>query len=235
MAIRSSISIFLAISSLTLVNSVPIAIPMPIVPGVSRMISERHADPLPTFPNIANEVGNSFSGGAGQAEGGSVAGTLPIPADASLLGLDNLHLISLGSHNGGDAGIADSGPSIPASNAHVSVKYPSAIKEQMKNAKQKLAVPNVTNSIGNAYSGWGGNANGGSAVSSGAVIDLLSGNAGNGNSATSGASGLGLAGLPLMPANGHAAVTYHRPRSIAFRKHAVNRNVRLSRMVYPYR
>lgn len=139
------------------------------------------------------------------------------------------------SDNGGDAGTADSGAAVPGSDAHVAVKHPTAITGKAKAVKKTLPLPNVSNAVNNANSGSGGNASGGSGCDDGSLIDLFSDNGGKGGSASSGASGAGLAGMPLVPTYGHAMVTSKRPRSIAFRKHAVSRKTRLSRMAYPYR
>ncbi|KAH7921956.1 hypothetical protein BV22DRAFT_1049243 [Leucogyrophana mollusca] len=145
---------------------------------------------LPTHSMAArNDRGSAFTGAGGQAPGGSVSKP-PNPdctEGGSLLRLRDLgclgNIIAMGSGNGGAGGLATSG----ASQGGVKGGHGTSAKVSSGPA-------------GDAYSGVGGGAPGGS-VSSDGLIDLFSvadstgatDNGGNGGEGTSGPSRAGLA------------------------------------------
>ncbi|TFK23107.1 hypothetical protein FA15DRAFT_757505 [Coprinopsis marcescibilis] len=162
--------------------------------------------------NVAN--GNSYSGAAGNAAGGSVTAPNPPPGAKGNTGLlgslspaSGGSLVSLFSGNAGQGGSASSGNAQGASG-----KLPSGLPglpgpAGRKTTTKKTTGPDgkvvttittiadtgntntvVNQSVGNAFSGAAGNAAGGNVQAMPSLIDLFSHNAGNGGQANTGVS-----------------------------------------------
>ncbi|KDR84775.1 hypothetical protein GALMADRAFT_131566 [Galerina marginata CBS 339.88] len=130
-------------------------------------------------PVPENQIANAYSGDAGNASGGSVIHNNA--AGTRLLG--GLGLIKLFSDNAGRGGFASSGPAI--------AKTPSAHRDGAKG--DNLYSPGGNNNVGNAYSGAGGVADGGSVDDAGKdLITIFSDDAGDGGMANSGFAASGI-------------------------------------------
>ncbi|EAU93198.2 hypothetical protein CC1G_10266 [Coprinopsis cinerea okayama7 len=144
--------------------------------------------------------GNSYSGAAGNAAGGSVSAVLPPggkPAGGLLGALSPASggsLVSLFSGNAGNGGTASSGPSFGSAHPIGNGKYPYLLPPNTKASTASLTTTanvnsNINESLGNAFSGTAGNAAGGNVVQAGgSLIELFSHNAGNAGQANSGGS-----------------------------------------------
>jgi len=123
------------------------------------------AAPAP-WDNDKNEIA-AYSGSGGKAGGGSVQN---IDYDSLLKYIFGGPLVNAWSGNAGDGGMADSGPaSVSSEDLHGHGKF-----HQTGNRS--------------AYSGTGGDAEGGSVTGEPAAVNLFSSNAGSAGSAKSGAS-----------------------------------------------
>ncbi|KAF8168319.1 hypothetical protein B0H34DRAFT_55709 [Crassisporium funariophilum] len=160
------------------------------------------ATPIPDTNQVAN---SSFSGAGGMAKGGGVNNGAANAADTGVMGtIERMTLISMNSGNGGNGGSANSG---------------SALTGEQGTAAQMLdttGAGNVASTTNSAFSGAGGNADGGTVTgASGGLIKINSGksasshhpvgrmadtfffgtgNGGNGGKANSGNSASGVAG-----------------------------------------
>ncbi|RDB29011.1 hypothetical protein Hypma_015260 [Hypsizygus marmoreus] len=120
--------------------------------------------------------GNAYTGPGGLATGGSVNGD---PRPGLLGALLGGGLINVGSNNAGDGGIASSGGI--GGTTPCSAKFRRWFHE-------RPAVPSNDNN-GNAYTGPGGFAEGGSVNTRPGLINIDSGNAGDAGDASSGSIG----------------------------------------------
>ncbi|CAA7264713.1 unnamed protein product [Cyclocybe aegerita] len=140
------------------------------------------------IPDNNTQLGNSYSGAGGHADGGAVKNSNP----NTNAPFSRLSLIKLFSSNAGDGGSSTSGSSSGSESFAVS-------QAQAATGNGTAPTGNTNNALGNSYSGAGGQANGGSVDDSSAPIELFSDNAGKGGNGKSGASGP-LAGI-LVPSS----------------------------------
>lgn len=135
-------------------------------------------------PDTTNQVNNAYSGGGGHAIGGSVthntiSGTRLLGGGTGLLkifsgissvvsrDIQNIHLPERIIDNAGNGGRANSRPSVAGT--------PSNLRVGMSTSANN-ADGNISNTVGNAYSGVGGIADGGPVSGAGdALIDVFSG------------------------------------------------------------
>jgi len=104
--------------------------------------------------------------------------------------LGGMGLLDLASGDAGAGGVAESGPAVPGSGPIALTGPGSSTTTDPNNSSGS-----TTNSFGNAYSGAGGDAEGGSISNNPALIRLLSGNGGEGGKSSSGSSGFLLSSL----------------------------------------
>jgi len=151
--------------------------------------------PIPNpNPDITDEINNSYSGAGGRTSGGGVNTNSPNP---NLL-LGGMGLLDLASGNGGRGGLAKSGPAVPGS-GRVNIAGPTVTDPN----GSASGSGSTTHSVGNAYSGAGGIAEGGGVTNNPSLVKLFSGNGGNAGDASSGPSGpvrILLSGLRLASA-----------------------------------
>lgn len=142
--------------------------------------------PIPNpNPDTTNQISNAYSGPGGHASGGG-----PVTTDLSksglLLGLVGGDLLDVGSgtplhrilstclildaENGGKGGEANSGPAIPGS-SHVTVAGAGSSTDPNGSASSSK---DMSNAIGNSYSGTGGTADGGDVDTRLSAIKLFS-------------------------------------------------------------
>ncbi|KJA25971.1 hypothetical protein HYPSUDRAFT_75617 [Hypholoma sublateritium FD-334 SS-4] len=161
--------------------------------ALALLLSLALAVPVHSVPTPQAEVGNAYSGAGGHASGGGVSSGSSTSAGP----LGGLELLDVFSHNAGAGGKANSGPAFAG----------------------KVNTTNTDDKQGNAYSGAGGTADGGS-VSGGvpALVSLFSGNAGKGGSASSGIAAAGVDNLGQLGAPAEKGRKFRLARMIRVRR-----------------
>ncbi|RXW20000.1 hypothetical protein EST38_g5863 [Candolleomyces aberdarensis] len=157
-------------------------------------------EPLTSLSEV-DTTRNSYSGAGGNASGGSVnVSPQPSLLDAVTGGKS---ILSMSSENAGNAGDASSGPASSTRGGGRTLAG-GGLSRILGPSVKIVPVGGVPNGVpltganfdnvalssnsGNAYSGAGGTATGGSVSTPGSLIDLFSHNAGTGGKAKSGAS-----------------------------------------------
>jgi hypothetical protein len=140
--------------------------------------------PIPN-PDTADQINNSYSGSGGHASGGGVTTNSPNPkmllGGMGLLDLASgkLPLIQIAelaltpnTGNGGGGGKAKSGPAV-AGSGPVAIAGPGSTVTDPNGSASSSG--STSHSFGNAYSGAGGTAEGGSVTNNPALVKLFSG------------------------------------------------------------